>query len=403
MRKKVYGFLAVVGLIIALAAFAGDYFSAGSDASADSDQEQSQDKKDEEAAIPVRLAQVEKGDISAFLSATANLRPFREVEVVNRIDGRVIRLLVEEGAFVQAEQMLAKLDDTELQIRLQTAQKQLAQARLQLEKASIRREKARAQIENTREEYQRYKQLYDEKLVSEREVAQLGYQVEELEHDERITDSETRELHHRVDELSSEIEQVRLQISQTEVTAPFAGRITQRSIETGQTVRALEPLFSLADFTPLQTDVFLSEREALQVRPGQQANVVLGVDEEVRMAGRVARISPVVDQATGTVKITVEVNAAAGSAFKPGAFVSIEIRTDTRTDTLLIPKRAVLEEDGQEYVFVSQGEKARRVPVKLGYSSPGQVEILEGLSQGDQVVIAGQGGLKDKAKIQVIS
>ena len=403
MRKKVYGFLAVMALIIALATFVGGYFGAGSGASAHSDQEQSQTKTDEEEVVPVRLAGVEKGDISSFISATANLRPFREVEVVNRVDGRVTDLLVEEGAFVGSGQLLAKLDDTELQIRFQTAQQQLAQARLQSEKASIRRDKARTQIENTREEYQRYKQLYDEKLVSEREVAQLGYQVEELEHDERISDSETRELRHRVDELSSEIEQVRLQISQTEVRAPFAGRITERKIEAGQTVRALEALFSLADFTPLQTNVFLSEREALQVRPGQQTSVVLGVDESIRIAGRVARISPVVDQATGTVKVTVEVNAGAGSAFKPGAFVRIEIRTDTRNETLLIPKRAVLEEDGQDYVFVSQGDQASRVPVKLGYSSPGQVEVLEGLSEGDQVVIAGQGALKDNAKIQVIS
>ena len=157
----------------------------------------------------------------------------------------------------------------------------------------------------------------------------------------------------------------------------------------------------MADFSPLFADVFLSEREALKVAPGQKVTVVLGVDETSEITGRVDRISPVVDQSTGTVKVSVRVAGSHG-AFKPGAFVRVDIRTDTRSEALLIPKRALLEEDGESYLFIADGDKAKRVDVKLGYRSGTDVEVREGLSDGDRVVVAGQGALKDGAKLKVV-
>ncbi|HSR69593.1 MAG TPA: efflux RND transporter periplasmic adaptor subunit [Acidobacteriota bacterium] len=399
-RKKVYGLLLLVVAVVALGAGAM-YFLAEVDASAADQQQAEAEKAKAEQVTPVQLATVKTDAISSFLSATANLRPLREVEVVNRGDGLVKRVLVQEGAYVREGDLLVKLDDTQHQIRLETAQKQLAQARLQMEKAAIREAKAKTQIENSQEEYERYKALYDEQLVSEREVAQLQYRIEELEHDIRISTTDIREFESRVAELQSEINQAKLEIERTEVRAPFSGRVIERMVEPGQTKSALQPLFRLADLTPLYADVFLSEREAMQVEPSQPASVVLGAREEVKVQGRVNRIAPIVDQSTGTVKVTVEVPAAS-DLFKPGAFVRIDIKTDTRQQALLIPKRAVLEEDGQEYIFLVEGDLARRQNVETGYSSNGWVQIVSGVSEGQKVVTAGQGALKEGSKVKVI-
>jgi RND family efflux transporter MFP subunit len=362
---------------------------------------QEKKKDDGKDASPVELIVAKRDKISSYLTSTANLRALREVDVASQAEGVVKAVLVEEGDFVKPGQVMCQLDDTELKIRLELAKERLAQARYQLDKAQKRHEKAVSQIDNTRKEVVRLQQAFDEKLIAEREVAQAQYRLDEFLHDERIASTETREFTHRVEELEAEIRQVELSISRTQIRAPFGGHVTQRTVELGRTVRNLDALFKLGAFSPLYADVHLSEREAQAVKPGHLAVVKLGVDEAVKSNGRVERLSPVVDQSSGTVKVTVEL-IPAGEAFKPGAFVRVEIQTDTREDAVLIPKKAVLEEDGEHYVFIAKGDAAKKIKVSLGYEWSGQIEIKQGIAAGDKVVVAGQGALKDGGKIKII-
>ncbi len=397
-RKRVYLFLLAAVLIAATVGVVLQF--TGEPASAQASSPDAEAKKAEaDSIVPVELVEVSPGRISSYLTGTANLTAIRDVDVVSQTEGIVTDILVEEGTNVRDGQLLCRLDDRQLQIRLQSAQQKLAQAKLQKEKALIQREKAQTQIDNSREDMARYQKLYEEKLVSERDVAQLRYRIDELLHDERASGNESRELEHRVAELQSEIAEVQLQISQTNVKAPFDGMITHRVVEKGQTVRALDKLFSLSNLASLHAEVYLSEREARQVKAGQEASVNLGVDGNNKRTGRVIRISPVVDQATGTVKVTVELKGG-DATFKPGAFVRVDIETDTREGNILVPKRAILEEDGHHFVFVAADGVAHRVPVRLGYESDGRSEILEGLQAGQMVVVAGQGALKDGSKVK---
>jgi multidrug efflux pump subunit AcrA (membrane-fusion protein) len=101
------------------------------------------------------------------------------------------------------------------------------------------------------------------------------------------------------------------------------------------------------------------------------------------------------------VKVTVALEPQLG--FRPGAFVRVDIRTDTKSDAILIPKRAIIEEDGLNYVYIAARDTAQRTKVQLGYQSEGMVEIRNGISPGQSVVVAGQGALKEGAKIKVLS
>lgn len=400
IRKKTYSFLGLVVVFALLGYVALPYLSPDSSVSnADS----SKDTKEDEASsnVPVEVAVARQGSISSSVGTTANLRPKRDVSIVSQTSGIAREVHAEEGDFVAKGAVLAKLDDTEYRIRLQTANQKLAQATLQLEKATILKEKSDVQLNNTKEELDRYQSLYEENLVSEREVAQIRYRLDELLHDQRVSGSESRELAHRVKELEAEIEQAELEIERTQICAPFSGFITQRTLEVGQTVQNLDGLFRLGDFSPLEAEVFLSEREASRVRNGQPATIASGSARSVEAVGRVARISPVVDQSTGTVKVTVEL-ASGDASLKPGAFVRVAIKTDTREKSILVPKRAIVEEEGARFVFLQDNEAVRRVAVETGYENNVDVEILSGVSAGDSVVVAGQGALKDGTKIRVI-
>ena len=400
-RLKVYGFLLLVAALGAVGYFLyepvwGDAGTAGAH-SANPTVETPIDRDE----VPVELATAQVGRISSFLRSTANLRPRREVEAAAQTEGIIHRLLVEEGDMVKKDQLLCQLDDSQFQLRLRSSQQRLAQARLQMAKASEAQDKAETQLENAQQDLTLYQQLYDDKLVSQREVALLQYKVEELEHDQRLSTSEVRELEHRVEELQAAIEESKLEISQTEIRAPFRGHITERLVEIGQAVRGLEPLFRVTAMFPLYADVYLAEGDAGYVQAGQKARVQLGAGGE-RVVSRVQRVSPVVDQNSGTVKVIVELGEDSRE-FKPGAFVRVRIQTDSREGAILIPKRAVIEEDGQHFVFVVRAQQARRVPVRLGYEESGTVEILEGIQAGQSVVVAGQGSLKEGARVHEVA
>jgi membrane fusion protein (multidrug efflux system) len=103
----------------------------------------------------------------------------------------------------------------------------------------------------------------------------------------------------------------------------------------------------------------------------------------------------------GTVKVTVELEPGVGE-FRPGAFVRVDIETDTRQNTVLIPKRAIVEEDGESFIFTAEGDTAHRRKVGLGYQNENEVEVREGLTAGEAIVVAGQGNLKEGSKIRAV-
>ncbi len=354
-----------------------------------------------DAAIPIAVQPAIRGAISDLLISTANLRAMREIEVASQADGVVRSVAVEEGDFVQKGSLLASLDDRDLQIDLALAEQRLAQTKVQRESAEIRREKADTQIRNQRADLERNEEALAEGLVSDTEVAAMRHRLDELLHDQRVEAATVREQNHRIEELESEIRKVKLLISRTRIVAPFACRVTERTVELGQTVRNSDKLFKIGVFTPLLADVHLAEQDSQRVRRDQKTVIRLGTDGGEEVEGRVVRVSPVVDDSTGTVKVTTELRPS-NSNFRPGAFVLVEIETDTHDDVVLIPKQAVVEEDGGTFVFVENDDTAERRAVELGYQDDTAYEVLSGIDAGDRVVTAGQGNLKDGDKTRTI-
>ncbi|MBI2689328.1 MAG: efflux RND transporter periplasmic adaptor subunit [Acidobacteria bacterium] len=399
LRAKVYGTLTLLVL-----ATGGGYLykvrPAWLTAIAQAKESSSDQGKKEKEAIPVEVAAAKRSEIAAYLSSTANLRALRDVAVSIQTEGIVQKVLVEEGDFVKEGQVLCTLDDKHLQLRLDLAVEKRAQASLQMEKARTRQEKAVAQIGHAKAELSRYEKAAREGLVSDKEVATYRYRLEELDHDQKVAAYETKELQHRTSELETEIAQTKLEIARSQVKAPYDGFVTQRSVNLGQRVRAMDALFNVGAFSPLYADVHLSEKDAGSVRPNQMATIHLGSDETTSVQGKVERISPVVDGASGTIKVTIALSPLKG--FRPGAFVRVGIQTDKKADATLIPKRAVVEEDGVNYVYVTGKDSAARTKVKLGYQSEGMVEVLSGVSPGQSVVVAGQGALKEGSKIRIL-
>lgn len=346
------GFFALFLLLFAAAVQAG----CGNDAKS----MDAEEKDDKRPAVPVEVASATAGDISAYLAGTATLEAEDEAVVVSKSGGIVAQILVEEGTYVRAGQKLAQLDDDRLALEL---------------------DRAEASLQKLAREFERNEELHTKQLVSTEEYERVRSEYE--------AQRAARDL-------------ARLNLEHTTVVAPIAGIVSERLIKVGNMVQAYEPTFRITDFDPLQAIMHVPERELNKLSVGHRATLRVDAYPGEAFVGRVDRISPVLDPATGTFKVTVEVRDRS-LRLKPGMFTRIRIVYDTHPEALLVPKEAVLAEDDESTVFVIRDSMVFRQPVETGYEDDRFIEILSGLEEGVQVITTGQSSLKDSSRIEVIS
>ena len=346
--------VAIVALALGISACAKDGVAA------DQTAKEKDAKAAAEAAIPVEVTAPVRGEMLAMYSGTATLEAEADAEVIAKVNGEVRRLYVEEGDRVKAGQILAQLDDR--QLRLQAAQ-------------------TRAALAKSERDFNRQLELHGKGLVSAGAFEGLKYDLD----NQRAAD-----------------DLARLNLSYSEIRAPFAGVVSTRHVKMGQEIAIGAKIFRVTDPTPLKASVFVPERELARLKPGQSATIAVDA-----LAGRtfpaiVKLVSPTVDAATATFKVTLEVNDPAGD-LKPGMFSRVGIVFERRSDTLTIPRVALIDTDGSANVFVVNAGKAEQRPIKTGLANAGKVEVIEGLKGAEQVVIVGQTGLKDGNPVRVVS
>jgi membrane fusion protein (multidrug efflux system) len=199
-----------------------------------------------------------------------------------------------------------------------------------------------------------------------------------------------------------ELRQAEHDLSETRIVAPFSGRVVMRSVNHGETVTPGRECFTLVDFDPLLARVYFPERELRNVSTGQIATLTSDAAGGAPVQGRVWLVNPAIDKSNGTFKVTVAVPNGDG-ALRPGGFARVRLTTGTRDGVLTMPKRGVLTEDGESFVFEVRGDSVVRVPVTVGAVEGERVQIVAGVEAGDHVVTVGQGGLKNGSKIRVVT
>ena len=316
-------------------------------------------EEDEEVPVPVEVAEVTTGAIASYISATANLVAEDQVKVLAEAEGRVERLQVEEGDLVAKGQVLAVLVQDEAKIAKSKVDLKASNASAALERAKGTSEQGLISAES-------YDQLQMEYDVARQEVAEAEWRL-----------------------------------AKTVIRAPFSGRVTERFITLGQHLRPGDELFTVADYDPLVARIYLPERDVFELEEGREVRITLAANAEFSFIGRIRQIAPVVDTATGTVKVTVEaVRPPAG--VRPGAFVSIGIVREQHPTALLLPRESVIRELRAAHVFVTEDNAAVKKAVELGLEEGDMVEVLSGVAEGDKVVVAGQGGLDDGQRIKIL-
>ncbi|MEM7081851.1 MAG: efflux RND transporter periplasmic adaptor subunit [Pseudomonadota bacterium] len=309
--------------------------------------------------VPVEVSAVERGTVNAVYVGTASLEADGEAQVKAKVNGEIIRLLVEEGDIVKAGQPLAKIDD----------------ARLKLELA-----RAKANVDKVAQDYQRNIELHDKGLLPAGVFEGLRYDL---------------------DALKASYELTRLELSYTTIRAPIAGVISARDVKAGNNISVGETLFTITDLDPLLAYLYVPEKDFQKLKAEQRVDLTVDALPGQPFVGSIARVSPVVDPATGTFKVTIEVNDDS-QALKPGMFGRIAIVYDTFANAVLLPRGAVVESDGRPSVFIADGDKARQQAIITGHISGQNVQVIDGLTGNERVIVIGQNGLKDNGLIKVV-
>jgi len=315
--------------------------------------------EEEVLPVPVEVCEVTAGPIASYITATANLVAEDQVKVLAEAEGRVERLNVEEGDLVAKGQILAVLVQDE--------------ARIAKSKVELKATNADAALE-------RAKDSYEQGLISSEAYDKLKMDY---------------------DVARQEVAEAEWRLAKTVIRAPFAARVTERFITLGQHLRPGDELFTVADYDPLIARIYLPERDVVQLEEGREVRIIPAADTSLGFSGRIRQIAPVVDTATGTVKVTVEA-LSPPAGVRPGAFVSIGIVRERHERAVLLPRTAVIRELRAAHVFVTEGETAVKRAVTLGIEEDENVEVLTGVAEGESVVTAGQGGLDDGQRIKIL-
>jgi len=318
-------------------------------------------------SLTYRTVEVSRRDIGSTVFALGIIKPMvgAEVKVGSRISGVVNRLRANIGDYVEAGAIIAELDDAELRARL-------AQARASLEKTNV-------EYEQARKVYKRQRQLFENHHISEQEfdVAQSSYAAAKAQ----------------LMQAEANLELAKIQLSYATIRSPISGVIASVSTQEGEAVAAglAAPTFvNIIDLHRLEVYTYVDETDIGKIDVGQRATFTVDTYTGLDFPGTVTAIYPkaVIQDNVVNYIVTVEILDFKDRILRPEMTANVTITLDERTDVLAVPTAAIYRDRGERYVMVLEGDKHVRRTVNVGWRDGTYTEILEGLNDGDLVLIA---------------
>lgn len=322
-------------------------------------------------AAAVQVAQVGRKDITPKVVFSGSLEPAWSTDVSAKVDGRINTLVVNEGDIVKAGTVIATLDTNELSAQVIQAQGNLAASMSSLEQAQM--------------DYHRYSTLAEQGAVS----AQM------LDNARTKRDLAAGQ----VKAAEGSLALVQEKLNNANVVVPRDGIVTKRFMQAGAFTRAGTAIVTVADVSTLLAKATVGEAQVADLAIGSTVKVTVDALNGKELNGAITRISPVAALPARTFTAEISVPNQDG-ILKAGMFAKVELATKVHPNAIAIPESAlVLREDQKTIFVVGSDNKVQQRLLKLGYVGDGWAEVLEGLSEGETIVVAGQNKVKDGAAV----
>ncbi len=329
--------------------------------------------------VPVVVSTAQRGDLPVYFNGLGTVTAFNTVTVRSRVDGQLVSVAFKEGQFVHQGDLLAQIDPRPFQVQLEQALGQLAKDQAQRKDAEVN--------------FERFKLLFKEGVIPQQQLDTQGALVGQV--DGAITSDQ------------SQIDNAKLQLTYSRITAPISGRIGLRLVDAGNIVHASDTngLLVITQLQPIAVIFSLPQDQLPQVNAKLHAGVQLAVDAYDRddtakiASGKLETIDNQIDITTGTYKLK-SVFTNADNALFPNQFVNVHLLVDTKHNLTIVPAAAIQRGPQGTYVYAADTDNTAKIRiVTVAQTTGDSVGLSAGLNSGDRVVIDGLDKLQDGTKI----
>jgi HlyD family secretion protein len=319
----------------------------------------------------VEVSTIGKDSISSNFTYSGKAAASKEISVVPTIPGEVTGFHFEVGDTVTKNQVLFTVDSSDLADQLRSAEANYNVSVLNLQ--------------NSEKTYNNNKVLFDEGIISETEMDQIKLAYESSKAN--------------IEALEINLDVLKKKINDCSVTAPMSGVITNRNVEQGGYASQSAPAYIIMDLSTIKVEVGVSEQAVNSIQVGDEVAVKMSAISNTPLVGKVSTISPASNQ-TGTYSVKVELDNKEG-IIKAGMLAEVNFTKEKAEDVLVLPRNAVLTNDGVTYVYVLEGDVAKKTLVDTGIETGETIQITSDLPEGTQIVTRGQTYLSDGEKVTI--
>jgi len=338
--------------------------------------------------MTVELASVKRGNMSESISVVGNLIGALTVEAVPKVSGRLDSVTVRLGDRVSRGQRLAKVEDREI-----LEQVKQAQASFEVAAATIRQREADLKLAQTN--LDRSRSLFDRELIPRQTFDDTDARYQAAVASLDLARAQYAQAQARLDEL-------KINLANTEITSPVAGFVGKRSLDPGAWVTPNSAFISVVDIGVVRLVANVVEKDLRRVTQGMMTDVSVDAFPGEKFEGRIAHVAPVLDPATRTAQVEVEIQNS-NFRLKPGMYAKVDFVVEHKQNTLVVPANAVVDLNGKKGVFMpDEGDVAKFKPITIGMSQTDVIEVVDGLPEGARVVTTGAAALREGDKIVLL-
>ncbi|MBM3783108.1 MAG: efflux RND transporter periplasmic adaptor subunit [Acidobacteria bacterium] len=365
----------------------------------------------ETAAADVSVIRVTPTSIPEVVNANGELFAEESATLSTKVPGRIVKLNVDLGSLVKAGEIVAELEKTDYEFRAQQAAALVDQSRARLgilgnstddvkpEEVAVVKE-ADAALREARFILETTRKLEKDGVVSRIDFEKANVRTQGIEARYQAALAEVSQTRALLSERRAQLALARQQLDDTVIRAPFTGAVTRRQASQGEFLPVNAPLITLVQQSPLRVRLSVPERQAMKIRQGQTIEILLEGNAQ-RFHGRVVRISPAIEAQNRSLTVEGEIPNP-GGVLRPGSFVEGLITVNSGAMGIAAPADAIAGFAGIDRVYVVTGGTLDDRVVKRGRQlDNNQIEILEGLSDGDQLVAKATDRLAKGQKVRV--
>lgn len=322
--------------------------------------------------VAVEIGKVTRQDVMPVLSFSANLEPVWSADISPKVDGRVDRLYVEEGDAVQAGTVLASLDISELSALVIQAEGSVYAARANVEQAELDLKRTSS-------------------LAQQGAVSAQALDTARIKRDLAFGQLRSAE---------GNLAQLTARLQSAAIESPRTGTVVKKYLQAGFYAKAGSPIVSVADVSSLLAKATIGEAQIAEISAGIPAKIIVAALGNKEVSGTVTRISPAaaLPSRTFVAEVTIPNE---GNIIRAGMFGRVDIAGSIHKNALVVPEGSLVMREDQKTVYVIDSEnKIQQKVLKLGYVGQGIAEVLEGVKEGDRIVVAGQNKVKDGATVR---